>query len=99
MQHVWIPVLLAFITFLVSALIAFPLTFFLAQHKQEAVRRAMFACLILGNANSIPLLVLQSLCDTFEPLQEGGECYATSMGYATLFMTVINMIAVCCSHF
>ena len=58
------------------------------------MRRAIFACLILGNANSMPLIVMQSLCDTFPPLQQGGKCYVKSMGYASLFMTVVNIVAV-----
>lgn len=94
LQDLWFPIVLAFAVFLVSGLIAFPLTYLVARRKEEAVRRAIFICLTLGNANTMPLLVMQSLCNTFEPLQEGGKCYTRSMGYASLYITIVNIVTV-----
>ncbi|CAN8076853.1 unnamed protein product [Agarophyton chilense] len=93
LQEIWVPVALALIVYLITAFIAFPITRLVARHKQEAVKRAIFACLILGNANTMPLLVMQSLCETFPPMQTAPQCYAKSMGYASLFLTVVNIVS------
>eukprot|EP00178_Gracilaria_changii_P024990 TRINITY_DN759_c0_g1_i3.p1 TRINITY_DN759_c0_g1~~TRINITY_DN759_c0_g1_i3.p1 ORF type:complete len:330 (+),score=41.32 TRINITY_DN759_c0_g1_i3:727-1716(+) len=93
LQEIWVPVALAFLIYIITAFIAFPITRLIAREKQEAVKRAIFACLILGNANTMPLLVMQSLCQTFPPLQESQSCYAKSMGYASLFLTVVNIVS------
>lgn len=95
MQELWVPVVLAITVFVVTAIVAFPLTRIIAANKEEAVRRAIFACLILGNANTMPLLVMQSLCSEFSLMQFDGKCFTQSMGYASLFMTVVNIFAVC----
>lgn len=75
-------------------MLALPLTRIIAKDKEEAVRRTVFVCLVLGNANTMPLLVMQSLCSEFVPLQFDDKCYTQAMGYASLFMTVVNIVAV-----
>eukprot|EP00737_Agarophyton_chilense_P002395 gb/GEZJ01002725.1/.p1 GENE.gb/GEZJ01002725.1/~~gb/GEZJ01002725.1/.p1 ORF type:complete len:264 (-),score=28.88 gb/GEZJ01002725.1/:1241-2032(-) len=93
LQQIWVPILLAFLVLGVGAAFAFPITRVIAADKQESVRRAIFLCLTLGNANVLPLLVMQSLCDTFPPLMETPQCYEKSMGYASLFLTIVNIIS------
>lgn len=99
LQQIWVPVALAFLVFGMAAVFAYPITKLIASGKQEAVQRAVFACLVLGNANVMPLLVMQSLCATFPPLMSTPHCYDKSMGYASLFLTVINIISVSLSAF
>lgn len=94
LQDLWVPISLALGIFAVTALVAFPLTRFVGRNKQEPVRRAIFACLILGNANTMPLLVMQSLCTTFPPFESDSKCYTKAMGYASLYMTIVNIVAV-----
>lgn len=99
MQELWVPIALAITVLALTAIVAFPVTRIIAANKEEAVRRAIFACIMLGNANTMPLLVMQSLCSEFSPFQFDGKCFIQSMGYASLFMTVVNMIAVCSQPF
>lgn len=94
MQELWVPTALAIAVFLVSSLVALPLTRIIAKNKEDAVKRTVFVCLVLGNANTMPLLVMQSLCSEFAPLQFDGKCFTQAMGYASLFMTIVNIVAV-----
>lgn len=94
LQDLWVPVALAFSVFLITLLIALPVTALVAARKEVAVRRAMFLCAMLGNSNTMPLLVMQSLCHSFTPLRDNNRCYATGVEYASLYMTVVNMVAV-----
>lgn len=68
----------------------------IARNKEEAVRRVIFACIMLGNAGNMPMLILQSLCDNFAPLRQQPNCLTTSAGVTSLFSLPFNIVLVRC---
>lgn len=94
LQDVWVPLATAVLIFIVTAVIAHPLTLLLARDKEEVVRRVMWTCIVLGNSNTLALLVMQSICDSFSPLKEDPSCVVRSAGYASLYITIVTLFTV-----
>lgn len=93
-RSIWVPIAVAFFIFLFSVAIAFPITLVLARGKEEAVKRVMWSCIVLGNWNTMALLVMQSLCGAISPLSEDPKCMVKSTGFASLYITVISLLTV-----
>lgn len=79
---------------LLACVIAFPVTWVIASGKDELVKRAIFMCLVLGNSNSMALLIMQSLCDTYQPLGNVPKCVTRSTTYSTLFILPVTVLTV-----
>lgn len=94
LQDIWLPPVMAIIIHLVTALLSFPIIWIVARGKEEAVRRTAFLCLMLGNTNSMVLIIMKSLCDNYVPLQQGGRCFSQSAGFASLFTSVGTILSV-----
>lgn len=94
LQDIWVPLAAAILIFLLTAAIAHPLTLLFAKRKEEAVRRVMWSCIVLGNSNTMALLVMQSLCDSFAPLNHDPKCVVRSTGFASLYITVVTLFTV-----
>lgn len=93
-QELWVPISMAALRLALCAIISVPLVELIARKKEPAVKRVIFLCLLQGNSNTMPLLVMQSLCQNFSPFHEQPACYARAMGYASLFMVVVNVVGV-----
>lgn len=65
-----------------------------ARKKEVAVKRAVFACVTLGNANTLPLLLMNGLCDGYAPIRDDPECVSKSTGYIALFLIAWNIATV-----
>ena len=83
----------AFVVF-VGAMVAFTVVRLIASHKEVAVQRAIFACIAVGNAGNLPLLILQALCADYEPLKVDSQCSMHAAGYAALFCATWNFLVV-----
>lgn len=94
LQDVWVPITAAALIFIVAAVVTFPVVRFLLKEKEEFVRRAIWISLVLGNSNTLPLLVMNSICDCFEPLSTDPECLVRATGFSSLYTIVFTILTV-----
>ncbi|PXF46922.1 Protein PIN-LIKES 5 [Gracilariopsis chorda] len=86
-QEWWIPLFFSVVVSIITMVVGFLLSRALARNKAEFTKRTIFMCIVLGNSNSMPLLIMKSLCDSFQPLQEKELCFMKATTYGTLYNT------------
>eukprot|EP00178_Gracilaria_changii_P004431 TRINITY_DN1711_c0_g1_i2.p1 TRINITY_DN1711_c0_g1~~TRINITY_DN1711_c0_g1_i2.p1 ORF type:complete len:396 (-),score=42.94 TRINITY_DN1711_c0_g1_i2:1184-2371(-) len=91
-QELWVPLCFSVIISLAMIIVAYPLTILLARNKSECTRRAIFMCIVLGNSNSMPLLIMQSLCDGYQPLSSNEQCFMKATAYGTLYISFVTFL-------
>lgn len=93
LQDIWVPMASAVMIFVASSIMTLPMSFFLRE-KEEFVRRAIWACLVLGNSTVLPLLFMDSICDSFKPLSTDPECLVHVTGFSSLYAIVPTIFTV-----
>lgn len=94
LQEVWVPLAAGVLIFIITAIVAHPPTLLLVNGKEEAVRRVIWICIVLGNSNTVELLVMQSICDSFSPLKEDPTSLVRSTGYASFYIAIRTIFTV-----
>lgn len=93
-QEWWIPLFFSVVVSIITMGVGFLLSQILARNKTEFTKRCIFMCIVLGNSNSMPLLIMKSLCDSFQPLQENELCFMKATTYGTLYNTFFIFLGV-----
>ncbi|CAN8063326.1 unnamed protein product [Agarophyton chilense] len=91
-QELWIPLCFSVIISLAMMVVAYPLSTMLARNKSEFTKRVIFMCIVLGNCNSMPLLIMQSLCDGYQPLRSNEQCFMKATAYGTLYISFVTFL-------
>lgn len=89
---IFAPPLVAIFTQSLGLLLGLGIMKLFGANLEPMVRRACVLCVCFGNANTLPIMVLQTLCESFKPLADsaGGVtlCKEKSAGISALFLVI-----------
>lgn len=86
----------------IGFLVAFFTTMPFRRGKEIATQRTILVAAAIGNSGDMPLLILSTLCDNFEPFRTTQRCISRSAQVTSLFgavwnMVIVRMLALFCS--